>query len=141
MRKGHNTHFTLGVFGLLMGITLGFGGFADYDEVHRMFTLADFRLLFAFTGAIVLIMIGFAILARGKNVAKKAYTKGTIPGSIMFGIGWAITGACPSIALVQIGQGQIAALFTVFGILSGVWVYRRLAVGSFKLDTGICGEE
>lgn len=141
MYSGYTIHLTLGVFGLFMGLTLGFGGFADFSEVHRMFILADFRLLFAFCGAIVLIMIGFAILARGKNVGKKTYSKGTVPGSIMFGIGWAITGACPSIALVQIGQGQIAALFTVFGILTGVWVYRRLAVGAFKLDTGICGEE
>jgi len=141
MNGNFTTHITIGIFGLLMGITLGIGGFADFGEVHRMFTFVDLRLFLAFIGAIVLTMIGFAILTRGKNVAKKSFNKGTIPGSIMFGIGWAICGACPSIALVQLGQGQIAALATVFGILSGVWVYRRIAVGSLQLDTGICGEE
>ncbi len=134
-------HATLGIFGLLMGITLGIGGFADFGEVHRMFTFVDYRLFFAFIGSIILTMIGFAILTRGQHIAKKSFNKGTIPGSIMFGVGWAICGACPSIALVQLGQGQIAAIATVFGIFSGVWVYRRFAVGSFKLDSGVCGEE
>ncbi|MFA7388616.1 MAG: YeeE/YedE thiosulfate transporter family protein, partial [Thiohalobacteraceae bacterium] len=87
-----------------------------------------------------LTMVAFALLARGKNISKKQFNKGTLPGSVMFGVGWAMTGSCPSIALVQIGEGQLAALFTLFGILTGVWAYRRLAMGSLKLDTGVCGE-
>ncbi|MGD8567451.1 MAG: YeeE/YedE thiosulfate transporter family protein [Gammaproteobacteria bacterium] len=71
---------------------------------------------------------------------KKSYHAGTVPGSIMFGVGWAITGACPSVALVQLGEGQFAAAFTLLGICLGVLSYRSLTAGSLKFDTGVCGE-
>jgi uncharacterized membrane protein YedE/YeeE len=133
-------HLLYGAFGLLMGCTLTLVGFTDFSEVHRMFIFADFRLLFLFATTVGISMIGFAVLGRNRNIPKKSFTKGTIPGSILFGMGWAITGACPSIALVQIGEGKFAAVFTVAGIMFGVWGYRKLAAGGLKLDTGICGE-
>jgi len=141
MGSSFREHFSYGVFGLLMGIVLSYTGFTSFDEVHNMFTLADFRLLAAFAASIGVSMIGFLIIARGKSIAKKSFNKGTIPGSVLFGAGWALTGACPSIALVQLGEGKLAAVFSLFGILFGVWAYRRLASGQLQLDTGICGEE
>jgi len=129
-----------GFFGIFMGMTLSLVGFTDFTEVHKMFIFADFRLLLLFAGAVGLSFVGFALLGRNANIAKKTYNSGTIPGSIMFGVGWAITGACPSIALVQLGEGKLAAIFTILGILFGVWAYRKLAAGGMKLDTGICGE-
>lgn len=140
MNRSLEQHINHGLFGLLMGITLSCTGFTDFEEVHNMFTFTDFRLLMVFATAVGLTMIGFAILGRGKKIGKKHYTKGTVPGSLMFGVGWAITGCCPSIALVQIGEGRVAAVFTLLGILAGVWGYRRIAMGSLKLDTGVCGE-
>ena len=141
MNSHFKDHLSHAFFGLLMGAVLGFAGFADFSEVHRMFTFADERLLMGFAGAVGLSMVGFAILTRGQIINKKPFTKGTVPGGVLFGIGWAITGACPSIALVQIGQGQLAALVTLFGIFSGVWIYRRMTAGAFQFDTGVCGEE
>lgn len=133
-------HLLYGVFGLLMGCTLSAVGFTDFGEVHNMFIFSEFRLLFLFAATVAISMVGFAVLGRNANIARKSYTKGTIPGSILFGAGWAITGACPSIALVQLGEGKLAAVFTVFGILFGVWMYRKLAAGGMQLDTGVCGE-
>jgi hypothetical protein len=133
-------HFFYGLFGLAMGMILSFIGFTSFDEVHKMFTLQDFRLILVFAGAVGLLTIGFAVLGRRRNIPEKQYNKGTIPGSILFGMGWAICGSCPSIALVQLGEGQLAAVFVIFGIFFGVWSYRRLAAGSIKLDSGVCGE-
>lgn len=134
-------HILYGLFGLLMGVILSYTGFTSFDEVHKMFTLSDFRLILAFAGAVGLLVIGFAIIGRNRHIPKKKFNKGTIPGSILFGIGWAITGSCPSIALVQLGEGQLAASFVVFGIFLGVWGYRRIASGALQLDTGVCGAE
>jgi len=134
-------HLYYALFGLAMGMILSLVGFTSFDEVHKMFTFKDFRLLFAFGGAVGLLALGFAILTRGKDIARKQFNKGTIPGSMIFGTGWAITGSCPSIALVQLGEGQLAAAFVVLGIFFGVWSYRRMASGSLQLDTGVCGEE
>jgi uncharacterized membrane protein YedE/YeeE len=133
-------HLTYGAFGLFMGVILSSTGFTSFDEVHKMFTLQDFRLILVFAGAVGLLVIGFAMVGRCRSIPKKKFNRGTIPGSVLFGMGWAITGSCPSIALVQLGEGQLAALFVVFGIFFGVWVYRRMAAGSIKLDSGICGE-
>ncbi|HEY9051253.1 MAG TPA: YeeE/YedE thiosulfate transporter family protein, partial [Gammaproteobacteria bacterium] len=104
-------HLLYGLFGLAMGMILSFIGFTSFDEVHKMFTLQDFRLIAAFAGAVGLLVIGFAIISRQQQIPKKKFNKGTIPGSILFGAGWAITGSCPSIALVQLGEGQLAAVF------------------------------
>ena len=54
-------------------------------------------------------------------------------------LGWAMTGACTSIALVQLGEGKLGALLTIFGSVTGVWIYRAIAAPNFRLDTGICG--
>jgi len=128
------------IFGTVMGVTLSMGGFADFEQVHKLFLFQNISLLLVFIGAIVLTMMGFFTLFRKRDIPRKVYNSGTVPGSIMFGIGWAMTGACPSIALVQLGEGKLAALLTIGGILAGVWIYRKIAAPSFQLDTGVCGE-
>lgn len=132
----------MALLGLLMGMIMVYTGFSDFKEIHNMFTFADFRLLFGFMGAVGITMAGFAIfrqikLSDGRKVEKNHFT-----GGAMFGVGWAITGACPTIALVQVGQGQLAALFTVLGILLGVWLYRYISTGgASNLGNEICGDE
>ncbi len=135
------TYFYYSLFGLAMGATLSMAGLSDYTQIHSLFILENIPLLLVFALAIGMNMVGFMILSRNKKTPKKKLTKGTISGSILFGIGWALTGACPSIALVQLGEGKIAALATVAGILAGVWFYRRATSSALKFDTGICGEE
>lgn len=139
MTQSSNT-LGYGIFGLAMGLLLGVSGFADFSEVHEMFELEKLDLLYAFAGAVGISMIGFFLFARGSNRGKKHFNNGVIPGGVIFGVGWAITGACPGIALVQVGQGQLAAVFTLLGILGGVWMYRLMAAGGLQVDTGICGE-
>ena len=133
-------YFFYAFFGIAMGITLSLGGFSDFEQIHNLFLLKNIPLLLVFAGAISLCMLGFVTLCRNQNIPKKTYNSGTIPGSIMFGVGWAMTGACPSIALVQLGEGKISALLTIFGISTGVWIYRAIAAPSFQLDSGVCGE-
>lgn len=133
-------HIHYGMFGLLMGAGLTYAGFADFEEVHNMFTLTDFRLLLAFAAAIAINVLGFYFIAKKSQTGKKKFSSGTVPGAVIFGVGWAITGACPSIALVQLGQGQLAAIATLLGILFGTFFYRKVVAGALKLDTGVCGE-
>jgi uncharacterized membrane protein YedE/YeeE len=131
-------HFYFGTFGTLMGFSLARIGFANYGEVHRLFTLVDLRLLFTFGGAVVFAMIGFAIFGRGKSLPKKKVHPGTIVGGVLFGTGWALTGACPSIALVQIGSGYLPAIATAAGIFVGAWLYRKVHARFFRWDSGAC---
>lgn len=137
-RRALRYHLLFAIFGLVMGFCLYWIGFADYDEVHRLFIMEDLRLLFTFAGAVVLAGVGFATLARHQSLPPKPLHKGTIPGGILFGIGWAITGACPSIAMVQLGVGKLPALVTIAGIIIGVWIFRNLRARFFNWDTGAC---
>jgi uncharacterized membrane protein YedE/YeeE len=57
----------------------------------------------------------------------------------MFGFGWTLCGACPSVVFVQLGQGKVVAVATLFGIFAGVWAYRTFHQQNFQWDTGSCG--
>jgi uncharacterized membrane protein YedE/YeeE len=56
-------------------------------------------------------------------IIKKKFNLGTIFGSILFGIGWALTGTCPGPIYVQIGSGLSIAILTLISALAGTWVY------------------
>ncbi len=128
----------LGAWGLALGFALTRIGFADYGELHRMLTFRDLRLLFVFGGAVALSFVGFRLLARGKALPARPMHDGIIPGGILFGVGWAISGACPAVALIQIGQGQVPAVLTLVGMLVGTWVYPRFESRFFRPPTGEC---
>lgn len=133
-----NHHLRYGFFGVFMGFVIARIGFADYGEVHRLFTLVDLRMLIAFAGAVLFAMVGFFILARNHKLQEKFLHKGTIPGGVMFGTGWALTGSCPSIALVQLGAGYLPAIVTMVGILVGAWTYKVMNGRVFYIDSGAC---
>lgn len=107
--------------GVVFGIALSFIGFTSWDEVHRMFTFTDLRLTLTFGTAVVCIGLAWQVWKRfGEVVASpRPIHKGTIAGGVLFGAGWALCGACPSIAFVQLGQGQLGALVAVVGMLAG----------------------
>jgi hypothetical protein len=52
--------------------------------------------------------------------------RGTVLGSMLFGVGWGLSGTCPGTALVQVGQGHVVALFTLGGIVVGNALYDPL---------------
>lgn len=112
--------------GLILGFSLSHIGFGDFGEVHRMFTLADLRLLFTFAGGVTLTALGVALFRRRHGLPSRRLHRGTLIGSAIFGAGWAVCGACPGIVLVQLGEGRFYGLLTLAGIVAGVWVGGRV---------------
>jgi hypothetical protein len=131
-------HLRLGLAGFALGATVSAVGFSDYGELHLMFTLRNPRLLLAFGGAILLAGLAFAVRCGGGKVPPQPLRKGTIPGALLFGVGWALCGGCPSAVLVQIGEGKMGALVTLGGVLAGTLVGRRIK-GILRWDWGSCG--
>ena len=131
------THVQLGALGLVFGATLSGAGFTDYGEVHRMFTLADVRLVLTFGTAVVLGAIGFAIHCHAAALPSRPLRVGTIPGAIVFGVGWALCGGCPGAVLAMIGEGKLAAFVILAGILAGTAIGKRLT-GALRWDSGSC---
>jgi hypothetical protein len=125
-------HLPVAAFGLALGVVISAAGLSDWGEVHRMFCLGvgrggpgwgELHLLLAFGGAVVLSIAGFGVLARHDDLPERPVRPGTIPGAILFGAGWAITGACPAAALVQLGEGKGAAAISLAGMIAGSWLH------------------
>jgi uncharacterized membrane protein YedE/YeeE len=55
----------------------------------------------------------------------KEFNKGQIYGGLIFGFGWAITGACPGPLFAQIGSGSIVIIVTLISAILGTWVYGK----------------
>lgn len=119
------SHLRVAALGVAFGFVLSRVGFSAWDEVHAMFTFSDLRLVLAFGTAVSALALAWRALAgrAAAGLAPVPLHRGTVPGGIVFGLGWAISGACPSIALVQLGEGQLGAGWTLAGILAGNALY------------------
>lgn len=105
--------------GVLLGFTVSRLGFTDYAELRRMLLFRDLRLLLAFAAAVALAVVLFAVLRRRLALGPVRFHPGLVPGAVAFGVGWAVTGACPGVVLAQLGQGTAPALVSLAGVLLG----------------------
>lgn len=128
----------LPLLGLALGTTLSLIGFSDWEQVHRMLTFRDLRLLWVFVGAVGASALFFAAVRRKVVLPERRVHPGTVPGGVVFGVGWAVTGACPAVAAVQLGEGKLFALYTLSGILLGTWLYGKVHARLFRWDVGSC---
>ncbi len=134
---------TTALLGLLLGFVLSRIGFSSWDEVHRMFTFTDLRMFLSFAVGVVLLGLSWVLIARasGATWSPRRLHQGTIVGGILFGAGWALSGACPGIALVQIGEGQLGAIATLGGILVGNWIYAAAHERWLRWPTEGCADQ
>ncbi|MFC0030213.1 YeeE/YedE thiosulfate transporter family protein [Micromonospora chaiyaphumensis] len=124
------------IAGLALGYTVANIGFGDYGELNRMFTFQELRMFLAFAGAVAIIVVVFAAL-RVRRTPGRLHA-GVIPGAILFGGGWAISGGCPAIPIVQVASGYLPALVTIAGIVVGIRLCRWANMRYFHLDSGSC---
>jgi uncharacterized membrane protein YedE/YeeE len=121
------------VLGTVFGFTLSRSGAADYDYVQGMFLFERFQLYgILATGVIFAAPALWLIKRRGRTLAGtpihielKALNRGTVVGSLLFGVGWSLTGMCPGPILVNIGEGKVYALAALAGALTGAALFGR----------------
>ncbi|MFF4053528.1 YeeE/YedE thiosulfate transporter family protein [Streptomyces chartreusis] len=125
------------ITGLALGFTVTSIGFGDYTELNRMFTFQDPRMLLSFAGAVAIIACVFTLLrirrARGHIHA------GVVPGAVLFGTGWALSGGCPAIPITQVASGYLPALVTIAGIVVGIRLCRWVRARYLRFDNSSCG--
>lgn len=131
--------------GALMGFCLSRIGFTSWDEVHAMFTFHSLRMFLAFCGSVALLAVAWPLLSKLRpglaRMRPRVIHRGSIAGGVLFGMGWALSGACPSIGLAQIGEGQLAAGWTLLGMVAGNWLYAAVHVRFLRWDTGSCVDD
>jgi uncharacterized protein len=118
--------------GLLFGLGLLLSGMANPAKVLGFLDLAgvwDPSLMLVMVGAIALAMGPFAwakkhrVSLLGCPLSLPTATqidRRLVVGSVLFGVGWGLTGFCPGPALVALGAGEIKALIFVVFMLLGM---------------------
>ncbi len=120
------------IFGILFGIVLTKAEVISWFRIQNMFQFKELHMYLIIGSAVVVGAISIQIIKALKVKAlngedlqygEKKFTKGFIIGGMMFGFGWAITGACPGPIFAQIGAGEYPAFFTLAGALTGSYLY------------------
>ena len=121
--------------GALFGFLLSRAGATTQDFYAQLFLFEDLQLLWVIATATAVGIVGVALFKRWHlhaifqkdelSFAGKPMRRGLIAGSLIFGLGWGISGACPGSAPAMLGEGKLLAAFVIAGILLGTYAHAR----------------
>lgn len=126
----HNLKYL--VVGILFGIVFVKSEVISWFRIQEMFRFQSFHM-YGIIGSAVAVGIISVWLIKKLNIktiygepitiAPKTFSKGQIYGGLLFGFGWALTGACPGPLFAQIGTGATVIAVTLLSAIAGTWVY------------------
>lgn len=123
------------LLGTYFGVLLVKSEVVRWERIHKMFLFQEAHMYLIIGTAVVVGAISMQLIKRfqlrsldGKPISytPKPYHKGLMIGGALFGMGWAITGACPGPIYAQIGAGAWPAIITFLGALGGMYLYAYL---------------
>jgi uncharacterized protein len=124
-----------GCIGVVFGITLSWSGMSDPTVIREALLFQDSYLFLMFASAVLVAAVGHHLLRRWQQRAVLTGTPLTwsrerpgrrhVVGSLLFGAGWGLADACPGPIATQVGQGVPWALFTMVGLVAGVYLFLR----------------
>lgn len=119
--------------GVFIGIVLYKSEAASWFRIYEMFQFGSFHMFGIIGSAVVLGLIGVQIIKRkdlkaiGKQeMALNPKEKGVaryLIGGILFGLGWALAGACPGPMYILAGAGYVSIFVVIAAALLGTFVY------------------
>ena len=130
------------VLGVVSGFTVSWARMTDPRTFHAMLSLDSPRIYLLMGSAVAVAFVG-ARLIRGRralltgepiNWAAARPTRSHLVGSVLFGIGWGISEACPGPAAAALGAGRVLTLAVAAGVLVGVKLQPGLARASERLS-------
>ena len=123
------------IVGSLFGIILVKSQVISWFRIQEMFRLQAFHMFGVIGSAIMVGLISIALIKQFQlrtinnepiAIPDKSFHRGNVYGGLIFGLGWAITGACPGPLYAQIGSGFLVTLITLLSAVAGTWVYGLL---------------
>lgn len=123
------------IVGILFGILFVKAEVVSWFRIQEMFRLQSFHMYGIIGSAVLVGMISVYIIKKfnvktihGEPIVlhQKKFNKGQIYGGLIFGFGWAVTGACPGPLFAQIGTGATVITITLLSAIAGTWVYGYL---------------
>ncbi|NNV54484.1 YeeE/YedE family protein [Limnovirga soli] len=120
------------IAGILFGILLVKAEVVSWFRIQEMFRLQSFHMYGVIGSAVMVGAISVYIIKRFKiktihgeaiDLTGKKFNKGQIYGGLIFGFGWALTGACPGPLFALIGNGATVVIVVLLSSIAGTWVY------------------
>jgi len=121
--------------GVLFGIILVKSEVISWFRIQEMFRFQSFHMYGVIGSAVITGIISVQLIKRfnvktlgGKKIELPQYkfNRGQIYGGLLFGFGWALTGACPGPMFAQIGTGVLVVIVSLLSAIAGTWVYGLL---------------
>ncbi len=118
--------------GMLFGVVFIKAEIISWYRIQEMFRLESFHMYGVIGTAVAVGALSVFLIKKLKiktiygeeiNFHPKEFNKGQIYGGLMFGFGWAMTGACPGPLFAQLGTGVMATLITLLSAIAGTWTY------------------
>jgi uncharacterized membrane protein YedE/YeeE len=118
--------------GSLLGIIFVKAEIISWFRIQEMFRLQSFHMYGVIGSAVMVAALSVFLIKKfniktiyGEKIefAPKPFQKGQIFGGLLFGLGWAITGACPGPLFTQIGTGATVIIITLLSAILGTWFY------------------
>lgn len=123
------------IMGMLFGVLLIKSEVLSWFRIQEMFRLQSFHMYGIIGSAIIVGITSILLIKRYQIktinnevivIPEKKFHWGNVYGGIIFGLGWAITGACPGPLFAQIGSGILVTSVTLLSAISGTWTYGLL---------------
>ena len=126
----YNLKYTL--VGMVFGLVFVKSEIISWFRIQEMFRLQSFHMYGVIGTAVIIGMASIALIKRyniktiyGEPIVfhPKKFSKGQVIGGVTFGLGWALTGACPGPLFAQIGTGAFVVSVVILSAIAGTWVY------------------
>lgn len=125
------------IFGIFFGIILMKSEVVSWFRIQEMFLFESFHMYGIIGSAIFVGMISIQLikLFNVKDIDGNPITispkdpstwKRYIIGGSIFGLGWAMVGACPAPLFTLLGSGLLIFIVPIVFAIVGTWVYGRL---------------
>jgi uncharacterized membrane protein YedE/YeeE len=120
------------IVGIIFGIVFVKAEIISWFRIQEMFRLQSFHMYGVIGSAVVVGAISVFLIKKFKiktiygediQFEEKKFNVGQIYGGLLFGLGWAITGACPGPLFAQIGTGISVTIVTLVSAIAGTWIY------------------
>ena len=122
--------------GVFFGIVLSKSQAVSWYRIFEMFKFQSFHMYGIIGSAVVAGIILFQLIKATKMktiqgepiqfIPKKRGMYRNILGGIIFGLGWALAGACPGPMFVLLGKGVLAIGVVLLGAVVGAFMYHSV---------------
>ena len=122
------------VAGIFFGIILVKSEVVSWFRIQEMFRFQSFHMYGVIGSAIATGVISVFLIRKFKaktiygepvKLYAKKFNKGQVFGGLLFGIGWALTGACPGPLYALIGSLPVF-IVVILSAVAGTWIYGLL---------------